>query len=75
MNLIRVKAFPDAKKEYVEEVSPNVLRIFVRESAERNMANHAVIKAVAKFYAIPEKNLIIKTGHRSPNKTLLILGS
>jgi uncharacterized protein YggU (UPF0235/DUF167 family) len=75
MNLIRVKAFPDAKKEHVEEVSPNVLRIFIRESAERNMANHAVIKAVAKFYNIPEKQLIIKTGHRAQNKTLLILGS
>lgn len=75
MNLIRVKAFPDAKKEHVEEVSHHVLRVFVRESAERNMANHAVIKAVAAFYGIPQKQLILKTGHRAPNKTLLILGT
>lgn len=74
MNLIRVKAFPDAKKQHIEEVSPQVLRIFVRESAERNMANRAVIKAVAAYYSIPEKSLVITTGHRAQNKTLLILG-
>ena len=75
MQTIRVKTFPDAKKEHVEEVSPHVLRIFVRESAERNMANQAVIRAVAKFYNIPEKKLRIQTGHRMQNKTIAILGN
>lgn len=74
MNLIRVKAFPDAKKAHIEETSPNVFRVFVREPAERNMANQAVIKAVATHLGIPAKQLIIKTGHRSLNKTLTILG-
>lgn len=74
MNLIRVKAFPDSKKAHIEETSPNVFRVFVREPAERNLANQAVIKAVATYLNIPAKQLIIKTGHRSLNKTLLILG-
>jgi uncharacterized protein YggU (UPF0235/DUF167 family) len=74
MHLIRVKAFPDAKKEHLEEVNPNTFRVFVRESPERNLANQAVIKVVAHHLGIPAKKLIIKTGHRSLNKTLLILG-
>lgn len=75
MELIRVRAFPGAKKQHVEEVEPFVLRVFVRESAERNMANRAVIAAVAGYYGIPANRLSIRTGHRSMSKTLLILGS
>ena len=75
MDLIRVKAFPGSKKEKVEETAPNVLRVFVRESAERNMANKAIVKAVAAYCGIPEKRLVMKTGHRGSNKTLTVLGT
>ncbi len=74
MQTIRIKAFPDAKKPAIEE-DRGVLRVFVRESAERNMANAAVIRAVAKHLNVPEKSLRMIAGHRSQNKTLCVLGT
>jgi len=70
MRSIRIKTFPDSKRELVEEVSPNVLRVFVRDSAQNNMANRAVIRVVGAFYGIPENKLRIIVGHRAHNKTL-----
>ena len=74
MTTIRIKAFPDSKKAHIEETETDVLRVYVRESAERNMANRAVIAAVAAHLGIPAKKLVMKTGHREQNKTLTILG-
>jgi uncharacterized protein YggU (UPF0235/DUF167 family) len=73
MSIIRVKAFPDAKKEWIEEVEPNKLRIFVREPAERNLANKRVLTLVANFYEIPQNRLKIITGHRGQNKIIQVI--
>lgn len=73
MNIIRVKAFPDAKKAHIEETAPKTLRVFVREDAQENRANHAVIRAVAARYQIPENKLRMISGHRSQNKMIRIL--
>lgn len=73
MNLIRIKAFPDARKAAVEEVSPKVLRVFVREDAQENRANHAVIRAVGAFYNIPHNKLRMISGHQKQAKILQII--
>jgi uncharacterized protein YggU (UPF0235/DUF167 family) len=73
MSIIRVKAFPDAKRECIEEVGPNQLRIFVREPAERNLANKRVLTLVANFYEIPQNRLKIITGHHGQNKMIEII--
>ena len=73
MNIIRVKAFPDAKKFHIEETAPQTLRIFVREEAQRNMANTAVLEAVADFYKIPRNKLRLISGHQGQNKMIQIM--
>ena len=73
MNLIRIKAFPDAKKASIEETAHQVVRIFVREPAQDNEANKAVLAAVAAFYEIPVNKLRMIAGHRGMNKTVQIL--
>ncbi len=73
MNSIRLKAFPGSKKKKVEEVGENKLRVYVREIAENNTANHAIIKAVAEHYGIPENKLRMISGHRGLNKIIQIL--
>lgn len=73
MNIIRIKAFPDAKKATIEEVGPQVLRVFVREDAQENRANDAVIRAVADYYTLPRNKLRMISGHRSQNKMIQIL--
>jgi uncharacterized protein YggU (UPF0235/DUF167 family) len=73
MNSIRIKAFPESKKPAIEVVEEKVLRVFVRESAQNNQANKAVIRAVATYYNIPENKLRMISGHRGLNKTIQIL--
>jgi uncharacterized protein YggU (UPF0235/DUF167 family) len=68
--LIRVQAFPDAKKEAVIEAAPGKLRIFVREPAQNNLANRRIIQLVAAYAGAPVRCVALVTGHRSPNKTL-----
>jgi uncharacterized protein YggU (UPF0235/DUF167 family) len=58
MNLIRIKAFPNAKKFAIEETAPQVLRVFVREDAQQNRANDAVIRAVAEYINFQEINSV-----------------
>lgn len=73
MNLIRIKAFPNAKKPTVEETAPQVLRVFVREDAQQNRANDAVIRAVADYYSIPRNKLRMISGHQKQGKIIQIL--
>lgn len=73
MNIIRIKAFPGAKKPSIEETAPQVLRVFVREDAKQNRANDAVIRAVAEYYTIPRNKLRIISGHIMTNKIIQIL--
>ena len=73
MNIIRVKAFPDAKKQHLEEVSEKVLRIFVREPPKDNRANKQILKIVAEHYTIPENKLRMIAGHQFQNKTIQVL--
>jgi uncharacterized protein YggU (UPF0235/DUF167 family) len=73
MNLIRIKAFPNAKKPAIEETAPQVLRVFVREDAQQNRANDAVIRAVADYYTIPKNKLRMISGHQKQGKLIQIL--
>jgi uncharacterized protein YggU (UPF0235/DUF167 family) len=73
MNLIRIKAFPQSKKFSIEETAPQVLRVFVREDAQENRANDAVIRTVADYYNIPKNKLRMISGHRQQNKMIQIL--
>ena len=66
---VAVKVFACAKKEKIE-IEKDVLRIFVREPAQKNMANFRVRELVARHFEIPLSKVQILTGHRSPKKRL-----
>jgi len=65
---IRVRAFPDAKKEFVQEEEPGKLKIFVREPPKKNMANRRITQLVAEYADVNIKNVVFLVGHKSPNK-------
>jgi uncharacterized protein YggU (UPF0235/DUF167 family) len=73
MNLIRIKAFPNSKKPAIEETAPQVLRVFVREDAQQNRANDAVMRAVAEYYKLPRNKLRMISGHQKQSKMIQIL--
>lgn len=70
--IIRVKAFPGAKKESVVQETDERFRIFVREPAARNLANYRVREILAEEFGVPLGAVQIVTGHQSPNKTVEI---
>ncbi len=65
---IRVKAFPNSPRETVETVSEHVYRIFVRENAERNMANTRIKIILGNLYQIEPKSIRQISGHQMQNK-------
>jgi uncharacterized protein YggU (UPF0235/DUF167 family) len=69
--LVQVKVFAEAKKEKVE-MDEGILRIFVREPAQKNMANFRVRELVAMYFEVPLTQVQILTGHRSPKKRLSV---
>lgn len=73
MNLIRIKAFPNSKKPAIEETAPQVLRVFIREDAQQNRANDAVMRAVADYYKLPRNKLKMISGHQKQSKMIQIL--
>jgi len=74
--IITVKVFAGAKKEKVEQPDKGEgcdLRIFVREPAQKNMANRRVRELVARYYEVVLVDVQLLTGHRSPKKRLSVI--
>ncbi len=65
---IRVNAVPGAKKEKVTKVAGDRYEIWVREPAERNLANGRIREILANDLNIPQAALRLVSGHRSPHK-------
>lgn len=69
---IKVKAAAGMKKEGLIQTSSDHFDIFVREKAERNLANRRVCEMIAEFFGIPARKVKIISGHHSPGKILSV---
>jgi len=69
---IKVKVYPNSKKESIEKVGENRLDIKVKEKAEKNMANNRVIELVARHCNVSVGKVRIINGHHSPSKMLSV---
>lgn len=65
--LVKVKAFPDAKKEKVDE-KKNWLEIHTKQPAAKNMANKAIISILAKYFNVNANKIKMIKGARTKNK-------
>ena len=65
---IKVHAVPGAKKELVTRVSVERYDIWVREPAERNLANGRIKTLLARTLGLPEGSVRLVAGHRSLHK-------
>lgn len=68
---IKVKA--SAGEEKVEKIGDNRFAVFVKEPTEKNRANKAVIKVIAKHLGISKNRVSIISGLVSKNKVIEIL--
>jgi uncharacterized protein (TIGR00251 family) len=68
---IRVKTVPNSKTEAVtEEGALFVVR--VKEPAKEGKANRAVIKLLADYFGVPQRQVVILSGRNSRNKVIEI---
>ena len=69
---IRVRAFPDAKKEQITKISDDTYEIHVREPARNNVANQKIRELLAQELQVEVGVVRIISGHRSPRKIISI---
>jgi uncharacterized protein (TIGR00251 family) len=69
---ISVKVIPNSKsEEVVKEGDRFVVR--VREPAKEGKANRAVIKLLAAYFEVPQRQVVISSGFGSRNKVIEVL--
>lgn len=66
--LIKVKVFPNSKKEEVIQKSEDSFQVKVKAKPVEGKANKAVISALALFLKIPENTIRLVRGSKTRNK-------
>jgi len=69
---IKVKAFPSSKKEFFEKNSEDTYTVYVRDRAERNLANKRIVEVIAEQLGVPRGKIRIVSGHHSQGKILSV---
>ncbi len=67
---IRVKAYPQAKKEKLIQKGENHFEIYVKEKAERNQVNKKIQEILAKHFQKKENQIHIISGHKRSSKII-----
>ena len=66
--LIKVKVFPNSKKEEVIKKGEDSLEIKVKEKPINNQANFALFKLLSKYFQVPVSSVRLVRGARRKNK-------
>jgi len=69
---LRVKTYPNSKKEKIIKKPEDSFEVYVSEKAERGLANKAVISALAVYFKVPAGKVRLVKGSKSRNKTFKI---
>ena len=71
---MKIRVIPGARSSEVVGWLGDALKVRLKERAEKNQANGALITLLAKVLDIPARNIRLHRGHRSSNKQILIEG-
>jgi len=66
--LIKVKVFPDSKKEEIIKKSNDSFEIKIKEKPEKGLANKAVIDILSSYFKIASSRVRLIKGFRQRNK-------
>ena len=69
---IFVRAKPGQREALIEKIDAEHFVVSVRERAENNDANFAIMKALAEYFHCPLSAVRLTTGRTSHNKIFLI---
>jgi len=70
--LIKVKVFPNSKKEEITEKSEDSFEVKVKEKPERGVANRGVIRILSSYFKTPESKVRLIKGFKERNKIFKI---
>jgi len=70
--LIKVKVFPNSKKEEVIKKSEDSFEVKVKAKPEKGMANKEVVKVLSVYFKIPESKIKLIKGFKKRNKIFKI---
>ena len=66
--LIKVKVFPNSKKEEMIKKSEDSFEVKVKAKPEKGMANKEVIRLLSVYFKIPESKIRLIKGFKERNK-------
>lgn len=66
--LIKVKVFPNSKKEEIIKKTEDSFEIKVKEKPIRGLANKAVVNALSLYFNIPTSKIRLVKGFKQKNK-------
>ena len=70
--LVKVKVFPNSKKQLVEQKTEDSFKVYIKSKPEKGEANREVLSLLSGFFHIPKSDLKIIKGHKQPHKILEI---
>jgi len=70
---LKVKVFPNSKKEEIIKKSEDEFEIKIKEKAERGEANKRVKEVLARYLNVSEEKLILIRGAKQRNKIFKII--
>ena len=65
---VKVKVFPDSKKDEIVKKADYRFEIKVKEKAKSGLANKKVIEILSKYLNVSEEKLILVHGAKQRNK-------
>jgi hypothetical protein len=65
---LKIKVFPNYKKEEIVQKSDDEFEVRVKEKAEDGKANRAVIKVIANYFKVDESKIKLIKGFKERNK-------
>ncbi len=74
MGYLKVKVTPGARESTIGGWQNDVLRVKVREAAEKGRANEAVARLLAERLGVPPTAVLLKRGAASREKLFVIDG-
>ncbi len=69
---LHVKVFPKSKREKIEEIKENYFHIYIKEKAEKNIANKRVREILSSQLQKEEQKIHLISGHQRPKKIFKI---
>ena len=70
--IIRVRVFPNSKREEIIKKSDDFFEVTVQEKPIGGQANKGVIRVLSSYFKVPEARIKLIRGFREPRKVFRI---